>query len=265
VAAALTVSSWTLGETVDFETRVRIAAEAGYAGVGLRAENYLAARDAGLDDTTMLTILEQYGVAVREVEYLTGWGTGADRDREEAIFHMARLFGAPHMNAGLLEKPPLDQITAGFAGLCDRAGELTVGLEFMPYSGVPDLATAWAVLRDAGRPNAGLLVDAWHWSRAGMTAADLSPVPAERIVGIQLCDVGEQPLEPLRRESLHHRLPPGQGFGDVTGMLDALRDKGVHAPVSVEVISDELQARGLDVAAAVCRAAAEGVLGDRRF
>jgi hypothetical protein len=48
-------------------------------------------------------------------------------------------------------------------------------------------------------------------------------------------------------------------------MLDALWDKGVHAPVSVEVISDELQARGLDVAAAVCRAAAERVLGDRRF
>ena len=263
--AGLTISSWTLGEKIDFETRVRIAAEAGYAGVGLRAENYVAARDAGLDDTTMLTILEQYGVTVREVEYLTGWGTGADRDKEEVVFHMARLFGAPHMNAGLLEKPPIDEVIEGFAELCVRAGELTVGLEFMPYSGVPDLATAWAVLRGAGRANAGLLVDVWHWSRAGMTAADLMPIPAGRIIGIQLCDVGEHPMEPLRRESLHHRLPPGQGFGDVTGMLDALQDKGVHAPVSVEVISDELQAKGLDVTASVCRAAAEAVLVNRRL
>ena len=44
-------------------------------------------------------------------------------------------------------------ITEAFAALCDRAGDdLTVALEFMPYSGVPDLATAWQV---AARTRAG--------------------------------------------------------------------------------------------------------------
>ena len=102
-------------------------------------------------------------------------------------------------------------MTEAFGALCDRAGDdLTVALEFMPYSGVPDLATAWQILDDAGRANSALIVDVWHWARAGMTPADLDPVPADRIVALQLCDVLEHPMEPLRAESLGHRLPPAR-------------------------------------------------------
>jgi sugar phosphate isomerase/epimerase len=115
----------------------------------------------------------------------------------------------------------------------------------------------------AGAPNAGLLVDAWHWARAGTAAADLAPVDVDRIVGVQLCDVAEHPMERLREESLHHRLPPGAGYGDVAGMLDALRSKGVDAPISVEVISDELLARGPGTAARTVLAAARRVLDER--
>jgi sugar phosphate isomerase/epimerase len=213
----------------------------------------------------MKEILDRYGIAVMEVEYLTGWGTDADRDaaqreKEETVFHLARTFGADHMNAGLLEKYPVETVAEGFAGLCRRAAELTVALEFMPYSGVPDLRTACEVLSRADQPNAGLLVDVWHWSRAGMTADDLAPVPADRVLGIQLCDVGETPMEPLRHESLHHRLPPGRGHGDVHGMLGALYAKRVDAMISVEVISDDLVAQGVDVAAATAMATAREVL-----
>jgi sugar phosphate isomerase/epimerase len=265
----LVISSFTLGEQISFDDRVRVAAQAGFAGVGLRAENYVDARDGGLDDADLTAILDRHGIGVMEVEYLTGWGTAEDRDaaqqeKEQTIFHLARMFGTDHMNAGLLEKLPLGTIVDAFAQLCQRAGDLTVGLEFMPYSGVPDLGTAWEVLRRAGQPNSGLLVDAWHWARAGMTPEDLGPVPADRIVGIQLCDVGEHPMEPLRRESLHHRLPPGRGYGDVVGMLVALRAKGVDAMVSVEVISDDLLSRGPEVAAATVMAAAREVLAAAR-
>jgi sugar phosphate isomerase/epimerase len=264
-AAPLVISSYTLGVRVPFVERVRVAAEAGFAGVGLRAENYLAARAEGLTDGDMREVLDLHHVSVMEVEYVTGWGTEADRDgaqreKEQTIFHMARLFGVPHINAGLLEKLPADVITRAFAELCRRAGDLTVALEFMPYSGVPDLGTAWQVLRDADRPNSGLLVDAWHWARSGTTADDLAAVPADRIVGIQLCDVAEHPIEPLRQESLHHRLPPGRGFGDVPGMLAALRGEGVDALITVEVISDEILSLGLDVTAEQVMAATREVL-----
>ena len=220
MAPPLVVSSYTLGTEVSFPERVHAAAEAGFAGVGLRAENYWAAQQAGLADSDMLEVAGARGVRVQEVEYLTAWGTTADRTpeqqhKEHTVFHMARAFGVRHLNAGLLEKLPPARIAEAFAALCDRAGpDLTVALEFMPYSGVPDLACAWQVLQQADRPNSALIVDVWHWARAGMTPADLDPVPPEKIVAVQLCDVLEHPMEPLRAESLGHRLPPGQGWGD---------------------------------------------------
>jgi sugar phosphate isomerase/epimerase len=171
----------------------------------------------------MLSIAEQHGVRILEVEYLTGWGTAADRDeaqhaKERTVFHMARAFGVQHLNAGLLEKLPLDVVGEAFAALCERAGpDLTVALEFMPYSGVPDLATAWRVVQPV--PNAGLIIDGWHWARAGQQVADLDDVPAERIVSVQLCDVRAEPMKPLRAESLGYRLPPGKGYGDTVGLV----------------------------------------------
>lgn len=265
----LVVSSYTLGTEVSFPERVRAAARAGFAGVGLRAENYWAARRAGLSDADMLEVAGGCGVRIREVEYITGWGSAADRDAaqlltERTVCHMARAFGVRHLNTGLLEKLPLGAVTDAFGQLCDRVGpDLTVALEFMPYSGVPDLATAWRVLEGAGRPNSGLIIDVWHWARSGMTAADLELVPAERIVAVQLCDVAEHPMEPLRAESLGHRLPPGQGWGDAAGLVRALQAKGTRPVVTtVEVISHELVAGGVQRAALVAAEAARTVLAE---
>jgi sugar phosphate isomerase/epimerase len=261
-AAPLVVSSYTLGTEVGFADRVRAAAAAGYDGVGLRAENYW---DAGLDADAMLAIAEQHGVRILEVEYLTGWGTPADRDgaqqrKEQTVFGLARAFGVRHVNAGLLERLPLDAMTEAFASLCERAGaDLTVALEFMPYSGVPDLATAWRIVE--GVPNGALIVDNWHWARAGQQVTDLDEVPAERIVAVQICDVRAEPMEPPRTESLGHRLLPGQGHGDTVGLLRALAAHGVApAVMAVEVISDALVASGVDVAARLTAAAARQVL-----
>jgi sugar phosphate isomerase/epimerase len=266
-APPLVVSSYTLGTDVGFEDRVRAAAAAGYEGIGLRAENYWDAQSAGLDDDAMREIAAEHSVPILEVEYITAWGTGEDRnqaqqDKEQAVFHMARAFGVHHLNTGLLEKLPLDVITEAFGELCDRAGgDLTLALEFMPYSGVPDLATAWRILDDAGRANSALIVDVWHWARAGMTRADLDPVPADRIIALQLCDVLEHPMQPPRAESLGHRLPPGQGWGDAVGVVRALRDKGAQPRVvTAEVISDDLVSHGVDNAARTTADAAREVL-----
>ena len=144
----------------------RIARTAGFDGIGLRAENYWDAESSGLDGSAMAELAGEAGVPVLEVEYITAWGTSTDRDadqqrKEQAVFSMARTFGVRHVNTGLLERLPVDVIVEAFAELCDRAGELTIALEFMPYSGVPDLATAWRILQEADRPNSALIIDVW--------------------------------------------------------------------------------------------------------
>ena len=152
----MVLSSYTLGTDIDYAGRVAAAASAGFQGIGLRAENYWAAQIAGLTPAEMGTVANAYGVPVREVEYITGWGSAADRSdeqrrKERTVLEMARVFGVHHVNVGLLEKLPRDAVVEAFAALCDRAGDdLTVALEFMPYSGVPDLAAAgtWCRPRD---------------------------------------------------------------------------------------------------------------------
>ena len=46
----ITVSSWTLGDQCTFEERVKAAKEAGFEGIGLRAETYVDALNEGLFD-----------------------------------------------------------------------------------------------------------------------------------------------------------------------------------------------------------------------
>ncbi len=260
----LVLSSYCLGTTVSFAERVWIAAAAGFAGIGLRAENYWDARRAGLDDASMLEILGMHRVRTWEVEYLSDWCGTRDADqqaKEQTIFHMARTFGVPHVNAGLFKPEPLDAVVAGFAALCERARPLTVALEFLPFGAVPDLATLWKVVDAAGVANGGLLLDFWHWRRSGSRLDDLTPIPAERIVSVQIDDVIEHPMQPLRPEALHWRLPPGRGHGNVIELVRALRGKGVRPNVvAVEVMNDELIASGLDVTARTLMTASRELL-----
>ncbi|UUC41409.1 sugar phosphate isomerase/epimerase [Clostridioides difficile] len=251
----ITISSYTLGTEVSFRDRVRIAKEAGFDGIGLRAENYIDAKNAGVTDEEMIAILNEYDMKVTEVEYITQWGTEEDRteaqrEKEKNVYHMAHLFNVKHINCGLLEMIPEEQIITALGELCDRAGELIIGLEFMPYSGVPDLATAWRVVKGCNRENAMLILDTWHWARAKQTADDLAPIPADKIVSIQVCDVLENPYEKLRDESLHDRLAPGEGFGNTEEFVKIIKEHSILPRViGAEVISDSLISKGLSTAA----------------
>lgn len=52
----ITVSSWTLGDQCTFEERVKAAKEAGFEGIGLRAETYVDALIEGLFDEDILSM-----------------------------------------------------------------------------------------------------------------------------------------------------------------------------------------------------------------
>lgn len=254
----ITISSWSLGEQCSFEERVAAAKSAGFEGIGLRAENYVDALDAGVSDSDMLAILKQYSMKVTEVEYIVQWGAESrsyeQKYKEQLCFHMCELFGVKHINCGLMESYSVEHMGLKLKELCRRAGKHIIALEPMPYSGIPDVKTAWAVLQLAGCQNAGLLLDSWHWIRANQSYEKelLEGIPAERIVSVQLNDVRVQPYAKsvLRDESMHDRLLPGRGAGNVAGFLQMLREKGVH-PLSVgtEVISDEMLSYGVANAA----------------
>ena len=144
---------------------------------------------------------------------------------------MADALGARSLNAVDVFGGPwsLDDAAESFAALCRRAAEhgLLVQLEFLPWSKIPDLDAAWSVVRQAGAPNGGLAVDAWHYFRSGSaTRGTLRTVPGERIVGVQLCDAPALAEADPLHATLHERLLPGQGELDLAGLIADLRATG---------------------------------------
>lgn len=254
----ITISSWTLGDKCTFEARVRAAKNAGFEGIGLRAETYVDARNEGLFDRDILAILKKYEMRVTEVEYIVQWAeenrSYEQKYKEQLCFHMCALFGVDQINCGLMENYPVEYTAQKLRELCHRAQPYTIGVEPMPYSGLPDVKKAWAVVKESGCENAKLILDSWHWIRAGQSydPSVLADVPAEKIVSVQINDVQAHPYAKsiLRDESMHDRMLPGTGCGDTAGFVKMLREKGVKpAVMGVEVISDEILSRGVDAAA----------------
>jgi sugar phosphate isomerase/epimerase len=260
VASHYTLAGGGIGEPArfSFAERVAAAAAAGFAGIGLQVEDYGACRDGGLSDADLRAILDDHRVRVVELEFVFGWARADERSTwarrmEERLYAAADALGARHLNVGDIDPagdfPPLDAVAERFAAVCDRAAAhgLLVAIEFLPWTDIPDVRTAWEIARRAGRPNGGLLVDAWHYFRGAGNEAALRAVPAGRIVAVQLDDA-DAPSGAPYEDTLRRRLP-GEGTFDLVGLVRLLDDIGVDVPVSVEIISPEHAARPLAEAA----------------
>ncbi len=254
----ITISSWTLGDQCTFEERVKAAKDAGFEGIGLRAETYVDALAEGLHDNDILEILDKYEMKVTEVEYIVQWAEDnrsyEQKYKEQICFHMCDLFGVNHINCGLMENYSVEHTVKKLQELCQRAGKYTIGVELMPYSGIPDIQKAWAVVDGSKCENAKLILDSWHWVRANhpCDVSMLEGIPAEKIVSVQINDVHDRPYAKsiLRDESMHDRLIPGTGYGDTAAFVKMIKDKGVDPKAfGVEVISDEVLSHGVAEAA----------------
>jgi sugar phosphate isomerase/epimerase len=229
-----------------FPDRVLAAAAAGFTGIGMGAVDYLDARHAGFSEDQLAEYVARHGLDVVELEFLKDWWREADvrgvRLEEDLLLYLAGLLDVPQINVGLFDDVPHDQVVTGFRRLCARAADhgVRIALEFMPYSRLPSLAAARAVIADAGAENAGLMLDAWHWHRAGGEVDELLALDAAEVFAVQLCDAQPDPHPDLRHEGRHLRRLPGEGVIDLPGFTGALRTIGVDLPYAVEVLSDDL-------------------------
>ena len=265
----VTISSWTLGDQCTFEERVSAAKSAGFEGIGLRAETYVDALNEGLHDEDILAILQKYDMKVTEVEYIVQWAEAKrsyeQKYKEQMCFHMCKLFNVSHINCGLMENYSVEETAQRLKELCQRAEPYTIGVEPMPYSGLPGVRKAWEVVKASGCDNAKLILDSWHWIRADQSydPSLMEDIPAEKIVAVQLNDVQARPYATaiLRDESMHDRALPGKGYGDTAGFVKMIKNKGISpAVVGVEVINDAILATGVPAAAAANFDAVQSVL-----
>jgi sugar phosphate isomerase/epimerase len=275
----LVLCSGTLPRATPFRLRLEAAVAAGYAAVSLWGRDYAAARAEGYGDTDIVAMLADHGLVVAELDPAWWWTPGAAsvsippeldpidvfRFDERELLRIGELVGARSLNAAdvLGGSWGVEEGAAAFAALCDRAADhgLLVHLEWLAWSRIADLATAWEVVRLADRDNGGLNVDTWHCARTGTTVEDLHAVPGERVLAIQLDDGPADAEHDLVEATLHRRLLPGEGEFDLAGYLGALRDIGAAAPTGVEVFSDDLHSLGPMEAATRSAAATRHLFG----
>ena len=247
-----------------FRERAEAAAAAGLTGIGLAGYDFLALRADGMTARELRRIADGSGVTVTELEFLNGWWAegdrlAADRQAEQVLYELAQALGSRHLNVGAsvpaADAPDRALLADRFGAICDRAAAhgLLVGLEYMPFFVLADVASAWDVVRLAGRDNGGVVVDAFHHLRPGGRPADVRLVPPGRITTVQLCDVLPGAGLSLLDESLSARTWPGQGRLDVAELVQELAGMGVTCPVGVEVLSAVV--RALPVRQAAHRAA----------
>ena len=139
------------------------------------------------------------------------------------------------VSAGPVEDP--FELAHYFSEFCELAAKwgLTANLEFMPWTPVPDLLTAHALIKNAGTPsNARILADTIHVERSRTTLKDWAELPASLIDYVQFCDAPAgvpDTLEEILRQARYERLLPGEGGIDLLGFL---RHLPVGRPIAVE-------------------------------
>ena len=236
--------------SADFADRVRAAAAAGYFGIGLYLSEYQRLRAQGHSDPELRDVLAANGQQIWEFEAVRGWASsGAAYEsylQELAVIErMVEAFGpAHHVQVIGPYEGGLEDAAAGFAAVCDRLAEHGMGaaIEFLPeMSNIPDAASAWEIVRTAGRDNGGLCVDSWHHFRGANDLRMLARIPADRVLDVQINDGPRTRVDPdYYTDCTRHRQIPGTGDFDLISFVQTLDRSGVDVPYSVEVISTDL-------------------------
>ncbi len=207
---------------------IEVAARTGYGAVGLRL---LPATEGGLawplmDDPPALratrAAMAATGLRVQDIEFVKL------EPRTQPAVLLPVLEAGGELGARYLIAAPYDpdlaRLADRLAALCDLAAPfgLSVVLEFFPWTAVASVAAADAVVTEAGRGNAGVLVDMLHFDRGPSTLAQLDAMPSSRLPFAHLCDApaGAQWTEAqLLHTARAERLPPGEGGIDIAAVL----------------------------------------------
>jgi sugar phosphate isomerase/epimerase len=249
------ISGGTLAPSGDpdaFERSVRAAAGAGFPSMVLATG--LVTRH-GVDAATRL--LDDCGIAAPVTEAAMTWFAGPEAASADASEHLdvasalgARILQACALTTALDSFP---RAVEGFATLCERAAEhdMVVAIEFVPFTAIPDLATAWGIVRESGAPNGGVCLDFLHFERqpGGPDRELLATIPGAHIPYVQVCDARPDAPESRKEyfaQAMGARELPGDGVVDIPGLMDALAAQDADPYFAFEVFSSEMQARGAD-------------------
>jgi sugar phosphate isomerase/epimerase len=166
----------------------------------------------------------------------------------------ASAIGCPRMSTWMLPSSPipkaelrkiyLDRLRA----MCEvlARSHVRLALEFVspvhlrklyPHEFIYRMDETLELVKDVG-PNAGLMLDSWHWHHAGATVKDIMAAGKDRIVYVQAADAPKLPPDQIKD---NERLMPGEGIIDFNAFFGTLKKIGYNGGVSPEVFGRGLK------------------------
>jgi 2-keto-myo-inositol isomerase len=247
----LALHTWTL-DTTPLATALDAARTAGYDAVELRRIDFKRCFEAGMDNAAVLDLIRKGGIKVGILGVEYGW-LFATGDESRRLFQVFRetcqnavaldcdmLMSAPGQISAPIKQAIVHLRTAG-----DIAAEfgLKLAIEFNSQHDVLNsLQVQRELIAGAGKPNCGLLLDAYHLTRSGAGGRGFEDVPGKDIFVFQYSDVPAQPVPSgVRRPT--DRLAPGKGIVKWREMLGLLAEKGYTGYLSYEAPNPDLWAR----------------------
>jgi sugar phosphate isomerase/epimerase len=239
--------------TFSWADRCAEAVKAGFKGIGL----WHADIEHQLETTTlreMKQVFDDSGLEFIQLEFLQDFFVPEDDPlraesdaRRELLFDAAATFDAHHIKVGNIPgtEAPLEQVTEGFAELCQDAANNTdakVVYEFMPFdANVRGLDAALELAEGAAQPNGGLAIDTWHMAKLGIEPEELRKCPLEYLMWIELSDGQWENMEDAVDEVVNHRSLPGEGEFPIREYVKVCQEIGYDRPWGVEVLSSALR------------------------
>jgi sugar phosphate isomerase/epimerase len=234
----------------DLPAQIRGAARAGFAGIGIDHRGTLAhftQKHGTVRDVAEL--LGEHGLRCFAIQDLTV----TENEREtlglaERCLEAAAALRAEYVHC-CFTAPIRDDTTALFqrALTIVRPAGARFSLEFLPWCEMNDVRTTRDVIRKTGATDVKLLVDTWHAHHGPTSWDDLASIALDELAYLQFDDHPALASTDLFSETIHRRALPGEGELELTRFARLFRDKGYAAPVSVEVLNQDMRALPRDV------------------
>jgi sugar phosphate isomerase/epimerase len=239
--------------------QVRVAAEAGFAGVELWVRDLDAYIAGGGTISRLRAEIADAGVAVVNAIAFFPWADADDAAREQGFVQAEReIRMLAELGCAAVAAPPFGNVASVsldvMAGHFARLAELARGIGIEPYlefwGRAPKLSRlneAVYVAMASGLSNAKLLLDPFHMYTGG---SDLSSLAYLKGANIGIVHVNDYPATPPREQVTDsQRVFPGEGIAPTRAFADMLYHAGYRGYLSLELFMNSYNGQSpLDVA-----------------
>ena len=240
----------TVSVSGELDEKLAAIAAAGFDGVEIFENDLLVfdkspqevariVRDQGLE----ITLFQPF----RDFEGMPEPQRSRNFDRAERKFDIMQELGTDLVlvcsNVSPVALGGLDRAAADFHALGERAARrgLRIGYEALAWGRhINDHRDAWEIVRRAGHPNVGLILDSFHTLARKIEVNSIRSIPKEKIFIVQLADAPLIDMD-LLYWSRHYRNMPGEGDLPVSDFTRAVAATGYDGYFSLEIFNDQFR------------------------